>query len=345
MPIPSARYCLVVVMALTLSGCYSGGRWTMPNLAFWKTNPFNSTAKSTAPEAIPRPSELAVQPGPPPGTGYNPITTNTANTTAPAYPTTPASFAAEQPYPATQPTRGAPGPPYVTPQQGYYDPGLPAGMAASPATTNPYAANPYAGAPSHGAGTQPARRYDSDSYATAGPHHSPTPFGAEPRHSTEPYGGPSASPADHAAAHGSGPYANPVREPYDNRLADYRSTAGAYASPIPDYRSGNEGQSPAHDDRFPSAYNQNQPYGDGAPMRHGPSGHGTATAPGGQGGNTPRGYYPPPSGYTPGNTGYNPAGLPQDQVPGSTTAPTSAGSDGYNLDSNYSPGSVGRYEP
>ncbi len=337
MPIPSSRYCLVVVTALTLSGCYSGGRWTMPNLAFWKTNPFNSTAKSTAPEAIPRPSELAVQPGPPPGTGYNPITANTANATAPAYPTTPASFADQQPYRATQPATGASAPPYVVPQQGYYDPGVPAGMAASPATTNPHAA-----APTHGAGTQPARRYDSDSYAAGGPHHSPTPFGAEPRHSAEPYGNPSSSPADYRAANPSGPYANPVRDPHDGRLADYRSTAGAYASPIPDYRSGPHGQAPGQDYRHPPADYQNQPSGSGLHMHGGPSGQGISAAPDGHGGNTPQGYYPPPTGYTPGNTGYHPPGVPDYQVPGSTN-PASSGSDGYNSGSGYSPGSVGRY--
>ena len=339
MPIPSARYCLVAVTALTLSGCYSGGRWTMPNLAFWKTNPFSSTAKSTAPEAIPRPSELAVQPGPPPGTGYNPSTDNTANTTAPAYPTTPASFAAEQPYTATHAATGAPATPYIAPQQGYYDPGLPAGVASSPPTTNPHAA-----APPHGAGTQPSRRYGSDSYAAGGPHQSPTPFGAEPRHSTEPYGGPSASPADYMAANPSGPYADRVRDPYDGRLADYRNTAGAYASPIPDYRSGTDGQSPRHDDRHPPAEYQNQPPGSGVPMHGGPSEQGVGAAPNGHSGNTPQGYYPPPSGYAPGNTGYHPPGVPQYQPPYRGN-PTPWSSDGYSLDSGYSPGSVGRYEP
>ena len=42
-----ARCVLVVLTAVVLSGCYSDGRWSAPNLAFWKSSPFQSTPSAT----------------------------------------------------------------------------------------------------------------------------------------------------------------------------------------------------------------------------------------------------------------------------------------------------------
>ena len=42
-----ARNLLVILTAVVLSGCYSDGRWTAPNLAFWKSSPFQSAPLAT----------------------------------------------------------------------------------------------------------------------------------------------------------------------------------------------------------------------------------------------------------------------------------------------------------
>ena len=42
-----ARCVLVILTAVVLSGCYSDGRWSAPNLAFWKSSPFQSTPSAT----------------------------------------------------------------------------------------------------------------------------------------------------------------------------------------------------------------------------------------------------------------------------------------------------------
>lgn len=329
MSFSSMRYCLVAMASLAMSGCYSGGQWTMPNLAFWKANPFSATAKSTAPEAIPRPSELAGQPSPAPGTGYTSGTSNTANTLAPAYPTT----AAQQPYPAaSQPSADASAS-YMAPQQGYYNPGSAAGTAATHTATNPYAVSPPQATSTHPA-------YSSNPYGAPGSYSSPAPFGAEPSYSVQPAG----SPSGYVAANPSGSYANPVRDDarqsYDARLADYRSTAGAYATPVPDYRGGGDRQSSGYDYRNPTADYQNQPAGNPAYAPPPQNDQGAAAPPSNYGGNTAQGYYPPPGGYTPGNTGYNPPGVPQYQTPSvSGSSPA-----GYEYPG-YMPGSVGRYQP
>jgi len=136
------RSCLVAVLAVSFSGCYSGGRWTMPNLAFWNSSPFDSVASSgKSPDGMPKPSELAAEPGPEPGAGYEsgegagavdtamPDYPSTAGTTdAPAYTAaTPAGYTAQQPYPSSSAAGGngqaggyGSGSGYIPPQQGQY---------------------------------------------------------------------------------------------------------------------------------------------------------------------------------------------------------------------------------
>ncbi len=312
MRIPFLRYGLAVMTTVALSGCYSGGRWTTPNLAFWKSNPFSSTSKSTAPEAVPRPSQLATQPGPPPGTGYSPGTSDTADTLAPAYPTTASGFEAHPPYsPAgVQPAAGTAGMPYMAPQQGHYAPGPPGGIAA---------ANPY-GAPTgghNGPGAPPAPTHNP--YAVGNTH------GAAP---------------SYVATNPSGPYANPVRGDaqgsYDARLADYRSTAGMHASSIPDYRSENDQPRAETPPDYRSWPGERAAHGPGAPYDQA-----TSPAASAHGHNTAQGYYPPSNNYSPGNTGYQPQGLPPYQPPYNPNVPA----DGATSDPGYSPGSVGRYNP
>lgn len=44
---PLTRCTLAILAAAVVSGCYSDGRWSAPNLAFWKSNPFQSTPGAT----------------------------------------------------------------------------------------------------------------------------------------------------------------------------------------------------------------------------------------------------------------------------------------------------------
>ena len=349
MSISSVRYGLVAMTALALSGCYSGGRWTMPDLAFWKTNPFSSTAKSTAPEAVPRPSELASQPIPAPGAGYAPSYQNTASTTAPPYSVPAASPASQQSYAAVPSSPGATAAPYMAPQQGYYGADSGPGASASYPATNPY---PATSVP-HGLATQSPSAYGSNPYDASGGHGSPTPFGAAA--APQGYGVPSGGPSGYVAANPSGPYANPVRDDarsdYDARLADYRSNTGNYGAAIPDYRADNNYQNqPASDYRNAPAGYQGQSQGNPTQPQGAPYGQGNPTpaqnAPYGQPGygsptvQTAGLYDQPTGGYSPGNTGYNPPGVPPYQSPsGVNSPPAAAGSD-----PGYSPGSVGRYE-
>ncbi|MGD0517574.1 MAG: hypothetical protein ABSA26_08570, partial [Thermoguttaceae bacterium] len=48
MRISSSQCALVLLLTISISGCYSGGKWSMPNLAFWKSSPFSSSNPSTS---------------------------------------------------------------------------------------------------------------------------------------------------------------------------------------------------------------------------------------------------------------------------------------------------------
>ena len=47
----TTRWVLAVSTMVALSGCYSNGQWSSPNLAFWKPSPFQSTPGAT-PSAV-----------------------------------------------------------------------------------------------------------------------------------------------------------------------------------------------------------------------------------------------------------------------------------------------------
>ncbi len=370
MSISSMRYCLVAMAALSMSGCYSGGRWTMPDLAFWKTNPFSSSGKSAATEPIPRPSELASQPSPAPGAGYTPTSGNTAETMAPPYAGASPASVGQQPYASTQTPAGVPTSPYMAPQQGYYEANAVAGAATAYPVTNPYAP---ASTPS--ASAAPAQDYGSNPYGVPVAHESPTPFGSgQTAASPQNYGMPAGANPGYVAANPSGPYANPVRndsqDPYDQRLADYRSSAGPYGSAVPGYRTDQEMSNQADNYRNqpvgdyrsqPAGDYRNQPVSDYRDQSTNDS-RGTASGyppnqalPSQQ---SPAGYQAPPDynsnsgyqatnpagqsagGYSPGNTGYTPPGVAPYQPPaGMNTSPLAEPTS----DSGYSPGSVSRY--
>ncbi len=367
MPIPPVRYGFLVVMVLSLAGCYSGGRWSMPDLAFWKTNPF-SPSKSTAPDPIPRPTELAHQPGPPPGSGHASANFDTADTAAPPFGGPSSDLASRhQPYPVTQPDGGDALPSYMAPQEGRYDagsndPSRPGGVAAFNTRTSPQtgAAVPH--------GTSPPSNHAlaSNPYAGRGGSGSPTPYPVDTGAGSQGHG----IPPGYVSADPSGPYANPVRrdpqESYDAQLADYRNTAGMYGSAIPDYRGGSDHNFSGERHQAPPSADRSRP-GDHpayAPdMPHTPAG----TVPSsGYGTNTPHGYYPPSGagqadpnawqdrnhspeghhwpagGYSPGNTGYQPSGVPPYEPPGGAS---SSDARAFHSEPGYSPGSVSRYEP
>src|SRR3972149_6410254 len=83
---------LVLLLTISFSGCYSGGKWTMPNLAFWKSSPFSSATASTYPPApaIPtKPSALAANTSSPALTTAPIYQAATSNVTTPAAAVTP----------------------------------------------------------------------------------------------------------------------------------------------------------------------------------------------------------------------------------------------------------------
>ena len=135
MRISVARYAFVALMIFGLSGCKSGSSWSMPNLAFWKSNPFKSSDTPSNP-GIPKPSQIAGASStwttPAPAAAY----TGTASTTAPPVTGYPGAGAYNAPYtgtqqlyPSTQPAPpasyglGTGSTPYVASQPGFYGPG------------------------------------------------------------------------------------------------------------------------------------------------------------------------------------------------------------------------------
>ena len=140
--------CLVSVGVL-LSGCYSNGRWTMPNFAFWKSSdaakpetakPETVAGDSTNPT---RPSQLAGSGQlPPPGAGLTSPSNAAPNTAG----------VGQYPYPSTSSTptasrssaggyTGATASNSIQPQQGAYPATPPAAGAGG------YAATGYSAAP------------------------------------------------------------------------------------------------------------------------------------------------------------------------------------------------------
>ena len=129
MRISRSQCALVLILTIGISGCYSGGKWSMPNLAFWKSNPFSSSSTATAGTYPP----AATGPAKPSALASN--NSSGATTTALSYQgaattTTPGSAAAPQ-YSYT-PTATSPAAPATVPN--YYS-GTPNNSAASPAYT------------------------------------------------------------------------------------------------------------------------------------------------------------------------------------------------------------------
>ena len=103
------QWVLVVVTTMALAGCYSNGQWSAPNLAFWKSSPFQSDPNrdAAAPGAVGSPTKPA-------GIAAGATTTTTPSpgyygSTAPTAPTTslgssntlPTGYPTQYPYPAT----------------------------------------------------------------------------------------------------------------------------------------------------------------------------------------------------------------------------------------------------
>jgi len=164
MRISKLQCAFVIFLTISLSGCYSGGKWTMPNLAFWKSSPFSSsTAGNLTPSTTTptKPSTLATN-------------NSTASlTTAPLYQgatsstTTPGGAVAPQySYPASTPSMSsattAPtytasqtstvgNSQYVTPQQGPY------GSVGTPSLSSSNSARSYTAVASRDSYSNPVR--------------------------------------------------------------------------------------------------------------------------------------------------------------------------------------------
>ena len=150
MRISRSQCALLLILTTAVSGCYSGGKWSMPNLAFWKTNPFSSSDPATASTYPPPANGSANGPAKPSALAAN---NSGATTTAPpyqspaagaypgsaaapqyAYPPSPTTAAATRTpnYPGTTPSYSPASPAYtasatnsvtnssLTPQQGLY---------------------------------------------------------------------------------------------------------------------------------------------------------------------------------------------------------------------------------
>jgi len=282
MRIHVARNAFVVLMSVCLSGCYSGGKWSMPKLAFWKKSPF----KRSSPETEAPAAEIAASTPkmPSPGAGYGPVASSSANQ-APAgnYPTTAASYTtpgyrtSQLPYPATQPPRSAVSggyqQPYMPAQQGPY------GVSGStaPATASPYpSSGPYSATTTAGRGSYPGSgsAAGSSSYVPA-----PTaPPYANPVRSSPPYGTGSTSYGSNPAAgapYGSGDssyrYGSPTHYGDNATGAGYKtsSTTGTGSRYTASSSRGSYGGTA--DARFgdSSRFSNTRPYGSGGGSGYG----------------------------------------------------------------------------
>jgi len=322
----SSRLLLVAMIAAVLSGCTSGGSWSSP-LAFWRTNPFSSSAP-TAP-----PSQLAGNTAP--GTGYAPLASQnraaapTHKATAPnGYMTPPTYPRTDSPNPITlashRNTASTTAGSAYAPQNGLYGTGSTAGRAGSPSYGNP-ATGGVAATPG---------------YNTGSPYGAGTTAGT----ATGDYRNTTGSPGGYVPANTSGRYAGSSQvgndlPPVYNGTPDPATSAGTGRYPTTNTSTENTVSTPSMADAGPR-YGSN-PAAPPAPTNYIGSGvrpGETPNAPGRTDYNPP-GYTAPesPPLYTPpgmgnhsapapylpaGTTGYNPA---TDSVPnsGSATGPTS----------------------
>lgn len=225
------RSAIVTLMIVSLSGCYSAGKWRAPKLAFWKKAPAFTPPTTPPPAATPQmPSQIAGTPMPGPGAGYVGATPQgavpqTATTTSsPGYPGMPTSYSAPTSYPTTQQPYGASSSTgansaagsgsYVAPQKGYYDSMAPAASGSSYRNTPSYSSAPSYRAPSGYTGSTPAPRYGSQAPAAGV---------SNPMRAGQPYG--SGSYPSTTQAYGSG---SPAR--YESNSTPSYGTPSRYDS-------------------------------------------------------------------------------------------------------------------
>ncbi len=266
--------CLIAVFAATLlSGC-SSSQLGMPNLAFWKRSPFQSTPLATPGQvgSPVRPSAVAANSGAKAPVGS--YAANTASTSAPAW--TP---------PNTPTVNVTPGTPYPSPQNPYQT------------TTPPAYTASTAGVPGAGAYGTPR----PNSYGSGGSYGVPTmppvsPYGGTSTspNSAAPAYSPPAESSYNAAGNSPGSYVptntppksyNPVRpaSSYQNTQPSPYGGASGYNSNIPDI---NRYSAPKAKAASPSPYGAGRGtesyapktgsrYGDGAysPPASNPSGY------------------------------------------------------------------------
>jgi len=315
----------------------------MPNLAFWKTNPFKSSSSAAPAKAgiPPLPSAIASTPAPPPGAGYAKMASSTSpevsypNTT-PGYAASTAPPISPTPYPSSrQPNYAAGSGAYMAPQQGSYGAG--SSSAATVAPYGPYSsASSYTGraASPYGPVSQLPGATNGPGYVTSGTNR---PYANQVQPSYEPaspYVGSTPSPSygANSAYSGSSP---PVGTTTGGATSQHPATSQYPAT----------NRNPAT--KSPAAYSPPAAVGGS----YVPPGAQPAT-PAGSGGSgyTPpnTGYQPPASqyqpgktDYNPGQTGYQPPGVQPYKVPGGSY-PSASGTGNYQP---YQPGSTGSYQP
>ena len=216
------RFVLVISTAIVLSGCYSGGRWTTPNLAFWKRSPFQSTP-SVAPSMVGapvKPSQIAASNGgantlaPPANyasTGANTMGPPVASVGTPVGYSAPETGYPTSEYPSTAPPSRAPA--YTASTAG-----VPGARAYAAAPTDAAATGSYGS-------TSTASPYSgANPYATS---QAASPYSATPSTpSYSPYNATASAPAAYTpTATPSANHANPVRS-----APTYPSTDSGYPS-------------------------------------------------------------------------------------------------------------------
>ena len=357
--------CLISV-GVFLSGCYSNGRWTMPNFAFWKSSDA-AKSESASPEAVAgdsanptRPSQLAGSGQlPPPGAGLTSPSSavpNTAGVGQYPYPST-----ASTPTASRAPVGGYPGATssvFIQPQQGVYPTTPPSagaggyaatGYPAVPSTANaspdPRAAiapvnQPATGYPAVGSASGPAAHMASNPVRSSAPaagtiNASPAINASnEYRPPMPPSGGytPSSgayAPTQPVAAPPSSTYLPPAPNVPTNPHALSPSAAiGPTASPASPGDPNDAGVARSAANVAPVSYTP-----PGLPAR----------------GND---YVPAANSYQPGNNGYNPPGAAPYSAPtapyvspsGASYAPAAA-APSASSDNGYRPGGTSDYVP
>jgi len=313
------RCALAVFTVVVLSGCRSGGQWSMPNLAFWKSSPFQS-----APDMTPgtvgspvKPSGIATNSRSAPPSAYAsgttapawvpPSTPTAPKVTYPSTATTNANPAATVPAAYTASTAGVPGAgAYGTPRPSYPNTAGPCGTGTV-APAAPYGAtNPYTNTATPSSYNAAAT---ATPYGAPGSRYTPTGAAANPVRSTPSY--PNTAPsrygnsADGASRYNAGANsddrdttptsgANPgnydrtaVRPSYNNVEPRYGATTSATPGSL------ETNATTLTDNRYPSLDNRSPSPNDGSAPLVGSRYASPSAAPP----TTGSGRYTPPTGY------------------------------------------------